>query len=1012
MFSSAEKQAAYSYSSGGGDETQELGSLGLSADEFKIVLTTLKRRSGCLFLANPVRPLRCLITNRTTQNSLLGLLGPKKKTEFGSMSSGSEVKRSSSRNNLKNKIDAEEAAIRSVFEIMACTSPSEDNPLKDDSVEISVNPWSMPSEKQLEYFFREGVCLDVDYTNVKYGRYLGGEDTGDYPFVLMVRFEIRILQCLLLNFSWFGNRLYKVMKELNVESRASSTSIVFSEALNNGWADMLVKHCIRQENVSAALEFMMTEYSTVYNKIRNSGKKPTYFAVEFEMVDNAIGLADSDMEHQGTACVEWKCFNSIKKNVGEEFGIINLQQRRLGIDNVLFGGSSKETAAETEIEDGGATSSSFSVNNTAAEIINFGTSTKDNISSAKIFDSVVDNSSWMKSIMEVDNIGDGRSVAEFTEKFRSGTSTVTINQSSAVSLIAMPKGNESKVLVDSMIKFIDESVKAIDDPYMYADDCVFSEDQGENYKVHKDVYLASICSNPSNVYRVVCHLFTNLLLPRLRNPVRETRQISSQPFGNGRTKVTTEHGCDMQYGTPQYAKGKVKISGKRSCECRKMCKEPRCFDGNRLVNTLRNGGSNPDPVEKRHHNSHRSNAYDFRFFDKIEDRVRQLSNKRKLAEEEYTMNHDFLAQDRNAFDLLSKCFLSAGLHHIYCPDVLMVHRGNKFNIDLKNNKLDCVTETNQSEEITSSQTVNAKEALTDITGNKLRKGADIVEHLISSGVSLREFSNKTSRVVRNLNELTSKLCKITDTDNSMNTINAILFYIKKVMSTLETILSFVNIEKLQKPFDELKACMSEMDSNNKSVAKKSLKASFALFRAVAKFLLRNYNASVAAAINRRGYLTNTATLTGYRFKSDGNVIYYHETIAAVSSCIAYADYFSSRSDTDGKNSDENGMMNIDETVASLMGDFSDESNNGNSFDSKKKKNGGGGNDSETFMKMFAGELLGRDNDEDEDEDEETHLSEEKECKEESSPQQLKRSLSNEKTKKRCKIDEEEEEQVF
>lgn len=1005
MFSSAEKQSAYSSNSAVGDTTQELGPLGLSADDFKTVLATLKKRSGCLLLANPDRPLRGHVTDRTTQNTLLGLLGPKKKTESGNASNGNEAKKSSSKNNLKNKIDAEEAAIKTVFEIMASTSPSEDNPLKD--VVISANPWNMQSEQQLEYFFREGVCLDVDYTNVKYGRYLGDEDTGSCPFVLTVRFEIRILQCLLLNFSWFCNRLYKVMKELNVESRASSTSIVFTDtlALNNGWADMMVKHRISQDNVAAALKFMMTEYSTVHNKIKNSGKTPTYFAVEFEMVDNAIGLADSDIEHQGTACVEWKCFNSIKKNAGEEFGTNNFQQRRFG---TLFGGFS---AAETEIEDDGVTSA----NNAAAAvdiIKDFGASAKDNIGSSKIFES--DNSSWMKSIIE----GDGGSTVEFTkyEKFRSGTSTVTVSQSSAVSLAAMAKGNESKVLVDSMIKFIDDSVKTIVDPCMYnSDDCVFSENQEDNYSNYKDVYLAAICSNPSNIYRVVCHLFTNLLLPRLRNPVRDTKQINSLSIGNGKTKVTTEYGYgDVQYGIPQYAKGKVKISGKRSCECRKMCKEPRCFDNSRLANN--NGGSRPDPADKRRHNSHRSNAYDFRFFDKIKNKVIQLSNKKMSAEEESTMDHDFLAQDKKAFDLLSKCFLSAGLHHIYCPDVLMVHRGNNFNIDLKNNKLDCITETNQSEEITSSQTVNAKEALTDITGNKLRKGADIVEHLKSLGISLREFSNKTSRVVRNLNELTSKLCN-TSFSTDMDIIGAVLCYINNVMPTLETILSFVNIEELQKPFDELTACMSESGSNNKSVGKRKLRASFALFRVMAKFLLRNYNASVAAAINRRGYLTNTATLTGYRFKSDGNVIYYHETIAAVSSCIAYADYFSSRSsDADGENSNENGISNIDGTVASLMGDFSDNSNNGNSFD--PKKNGSGGGDySETFMKLFANELLGGKNDEDDEEEEMVPSPSKEELMPPPPKSPKKRSLSGSDeenqdcAKKHYKI-EEEEEQVF
>ena len=842
---------AFIFVPGGNIKPQEMGSLGLSTDDFKTVIAILKNRSNCLSYS-----VRNIITDRTTQNSLLPLLGPKKKTDYGN-----EITKNLFKHNLKNKLEAEEAAIKAVFRIMASTSASKDNPLKD--VILSTNPWDAQSEKQLEYLFREGVCLDVNCDN----------KIPDRPFVLSIRFEIRILQCLLLNFSWFVNRLYQVIRKLNVESTASSENIIY---INNsrdtfGWADMIVKHSIKQHDVSAALEFLRCEYGHVYHKIELSKKELTDFIVEFEIVDNVIGLADTDLEHQGTACVEWRCFNSFKKN--------NEERQRLD-DDTLFGVPKDENSAET-----------------------------DNIQG---------------------------------KKFRSGTSTVTINQSSGISLEAMAKGNENKVFVDTMIKFIEVSIKAINKSYMYNEDCVFSEDQGRNYEDHRDVYQAAICSNPSNIYRVVCHLFANLILPRLRNPTRETRRIQQHYQTVGGTKIITEYGCDMMdYEVPQFAKGKTKISKNKFCACKEICKEERWFDSNREKKT--------QPTTGRFHNSHRNSAYDFRFFDELEEKIRSTNHIKKPPPQKI-MDFDFLSWDENAFDSFNKCYPLAGLHHIYCPDVLMVHRGSNFNIHLKNNKLVC--ESNQADEIISSQTVNAKEALTDITDNKLKRGGDIVEYLKSVG-SVREFSNKTSSVVRELNKLTRETFPRSANYNTKSIFHKIVTYMKNVIPILETLLSIVNIEKLRKPLDDAsRALQKSFDGSSEEENRREiLKCSFKLFRVMTKFLLRNYNASVAAAINRRGYLSNKAVLTGYRFKSEGKIIQYHESIAAVSSCVAYADFFSLKYDLDEERLDDN---KIDETVASLMKDFSGTS--------KKDEN----EESETFMKVFSDELLGEADDDDND----------------------------------------------
>ena len=934
MFSATEKLNAYS---GNGtnvnyDKSHDLGSLGLTQDAFKCVVSTLMRRSDCLFLPNQSRQPRNLVPPNTTQKMLSGILGPNKPRETGG-SCGSENKLGSSRNNLKVKIDAEEAAIKSVFRVMARMPASEDNPLKSKGVVMPINPWSAPTEEQLEYIFREGVSLDATNLHVRHGRYLADYEAGSHPFLLSVRLEIRVLQCLLLNFSWFGNRLFKVMKELNVESMASARELV-GDPRSNGWADMNVRHFIRTENVSVALRFLSQEYNLVHESIKQTGKTPTYFAIDFVIVDNAIGLADSGAEHQGSAYVEWKCFNRKPITTSGEFGT-NESARLSVVDNVLLG---RGRITDTMTSVAAVESEEFCSAAAAPDIINFGRPTETGRGS--LFDSakpIAGCDPWMKSIMVAGAGGDdeGR-----YERFRCGSSTVSIDQTSSVSLAVMAKSNECKWLVNAMIKFLEEAAKAIDDCSMYSDDYVFCVDQGENYEHHKDLYLAAICSNPANIYRVMSHLFANLLMPRLRNPVQRTTLVSNQSLGvNGRQWVNKEYGrCDMQYGTPQFARGKLKVSAKRSCDCRKQCKDARCFDSSRLSN---NRGSIPDPPECRFHNSHRSNAFDFRFYDELRDKAElQTGSSKKFTR---TVEYDFLAQDSAAFDLLTKCFSSAGLHHIFCSDVLMVHRGDNFNIDIKNNKLECMS----NEKVTSSQVVNVKEAISDITSKTLKRGSDIVDYMQKQKISLREFSVKLSKAVRNFNELTSNLC---DSYRRLDKPQVVLSYVFQVMPFLGTILSVVDIEELQKPYKDLEKC-SLMQQQEPG---KHVKLIFKLFDAIVKFCLNNYNASVTAAINRRGYLTNTAAITGYRFQFNGDGIIYHETIAAVSSCIAFADYYSSRAvdSKDGAGIDDR-LSNLNENVASLFGLSNEQSVEEDPKRIAMEK-------SAAFMKLYAAALLGHD----------------------------------------------------
>nr|BDT63048.1 MAG: wsv285-like protein [Trachysalambria curvirostris nimavirus] len=903
MFSPQGKQAAYfshSASLASCDTNQELGALGIPGDTFKEVLGILRRRSGCLLLGEDSRVLHQIITDKTTQSSLSTILGPNRPNQ-----AGSENKRFNARNNIKTKLEAEEAAIRRVFSILSSTRPSKDNPLAEENIVLPLDPWTAATEEQLEYVFREGVSFDViSGQDVLKGRFLNTEYTGSNPLLLKVKLNIRILQCMLLNFSWFGNRLYRLMRDLNVESTATSTTLISNQdVISNIWGDMLVKHEVRAEHVSDALSVLRKNYGTVYEQIIQGPRKPTYFVVEFDVVDNVIGLADDDVEHQGSACVEWRCFNAMKKNSGDGLQRFNVLLGTSNINRPFIELDDDTAEGAGNGDGGGASGCDDGDNNSAAEATVLSKSRGDIFASS----AEMDSDSWIRNMMDKEEGAWGEppqllssSESLKVERLRSGTSTATINQSSAVTLAAMAKGGESKGLVVSMIKYIDDSIKSKDKTYMCEDDGVFDEDQGDNYENHKDLYKVAICSNPANIYRVMCHLFVNLIMPRLRNPIRETKYESYPVAGaSGRTKVVTAYGCeDMQYGTPLYARGKVRVDRRRICACRKLCEDSQWYDGGR-----KNKHKSPRADDRRHHNIHRSCAPDFRFFDILMSALKaNRTENRKTAKKGYKCAHepddpknnysaknDLLAMDQSAFDNLHKCFPSASLHHIYCPDILMVHRGDSYNIDLKNNNLRCIFEGIQSEDTTAAQKVDAKEALLDITKNKLKKGANIIEELKDTSLSLREYSCEVSRVVRSVNELTYTLCKTLYNVKDTATIAArVLQYTRQILPFIRVLLTFINNE-------EMETLYNEVDKANEEKATSKV---FVLFKFLARFFLRNYNASVSAGINRRGYLANTATLTGYRFQLEGTLIKYHETIAAVSSCVAYADYYSYRNDGD------------------------------------------------------------------------------------------------------------------
>ena len=593
---------------------------------------------------------------------------------------------------------------------------------------------------------------------------------------------------------------------------------------------------------------------------------------------------------------------------------------------------------------------------------------------------------------------------------------MSLHHSSPVVLNVPAKGDECKSLMPPMIKFIDDSIKNLSDAYRYDEGPIFEEDQAHVYDTQRDLFLPIMASNPSNVYRVASHLFVVLVLPRTRNPVRniiiQPAYKNGQGFASTSTAMAVEYGyADMQYGATQYACGRLKVASRAACECNHLCNRYNWADEKRVTNYFKyhhNKNEKVDEAEVRYHNSHRCISPNFKFWDSFQENVKTLCVKRKkldkrkdLVIENITEKHDLLSMQEEAFDMMKDCYAIAGLHHVFCPDVIMMHRGNNFHINLQNNALD-ITNKYEGDEMISHQTMDNYAAINDITRTRIKSGRDVIDAVKKNGgyaISFRNYSESVSKLTSTFNRLTLSFCDICnqlfnhkEDHNQIKNFNGrimknVCSYIEKCAPLIETLLTIAHNDELKTAYDKYKrvilgneemmvndvyenfihllAMLFEIDyemSSESAAALKKLLVIFALFKVIAKFSLRNYNAAVCSAINRRGYLCHTSTITGYRFNSDGVTpsVRFHETIGTISSCLAYSDYFSfASSNNDGAYEGDNDEKNAMDSL------FDDDFNETEARNRKTKTDQIG-----TFLQMFGYVLLGGDEEEEDKEKDE------------------------------------------
>nr|BDT63105.1 MAG: wsv285-like protein [Sicyonia whispovirus] len=915
------------FSSGAGP-LQELGSLGMSNSEFNDMLDILKSRVRSIEEQNNSVG---SIFDKVSQVSLVSLLATKSTSGDGGSAAtapGGSVGSfftpggggNSGRVKLLSKLVAEEVALKKVYDILRETKLSDDNPLSWEDVPRWPQEFrSDLSDKNRELLFREGVYLDVTKVGVRRGRSDLKNEFGLNPMLLSININIRIVQCLMLDFTWFANRLLRLTCDLQLETTAVSTIVVSdNDSISNMYPAMEVKHIVPSGSVGMALNFLSKEYSHVADLVE---EKPSCFVVDFVIHDSVIGLAETPEEHLGSACMEWRCFNSIRKNAGDSgVSIINTDANSglfgTGANSGLFGTGATAPIAEAAIPP----SQLFSAppNDEDCGLV-LGSSLA--LSPVSVSDGgSVEPIDWIKRLaqgahkLEMSNSADG--VPSLNERpkfqrFKAGTGTASLAHNATVNLAVMPKGCETKPLFIEMVKYIDNSARDTIQPHMCMQDDVFPADIN-----NKDLYRSAAASNPCNLYRVVTCLFVNVALPKLRNPllktVYEVSSNSNSHDGKRRRKVVTFFGSsEIHHGTTKYASGKIKHDSKRQCFCLRACEEVRCFDLVRAQargGTGGSGGGNEPPANSWHrkHSIHRCSSHEFRIYDSLitQAKERALKNGQDAsAIPKTSLEMNKLVMDTTAFDNTDRCFNSAGIHHLFCTDFLMVHRGQSFNIDLNNEKLETFKETAATEEYLMSQKVDPQEAIETMRQSNLRDAQDVIRFIKENNMSLREYSAMPSRTIEAFNRETDKFCRTNIPSDMKQQLGLVMGYLRSVLPLLKNMLTFVDNAPLGEAISVWNASPCPRTCNN-------------LLGKIVEFATKNYNASVASAINRKGYLSFSARLTGYKYNRSGTPVDYHETLARFTASVAYADYHSPRySDEDQKIGGES----VDEAIDSLMG---------------------------------------------------------------------------------------------
>ena len=732
---------------------------------------------------------------------------------------------------LMRKIEDEDAHVKSMLHAVMSSQLSKSNNNISEVPGGSIVPWSKPSKELLEHFYREGVSVDIGVAKSYADRVNG---------TLYFRFHIRQLACIQLNiFHYFFNRAYADVVNLGITSTGVSEVRVNPDTSTH-WSSMEVKHMVRPEHMEKCFAYLNTNFNDTYAKLMKCTTKPKAFNVEFEVWDSCVGLYTSLPAIRGAQCLEMygyggKNQSKFDDNTNDLNAIIDNSR----MDMFEHGKISTEDKNSDDVE---------------------------RLLDEKIYSGVKDDIAAAKNMFVCDK---KESVYDIMD-----------------SLVALApcKGHENSKLMEDMVRFLNTICEEVEDSIELDDTEFIKNDQATCFNISSELAVNMIVSNPINLYRVATGLFVNLVCLRLRNMSKGIRFITGNKY---------EYGSETKISYAAFTNCRFRLD-KTDCECRNYCDCSAWADKVREDNAkIKFGPKYESDIGRRRHNSHRVIPPNFLWMDKLEKQIHDIASK-KIGKnlkppQSITTTYDYLSCDPNALDTFNRCYSSAGLHHIFCNNILSVRRRgfkthfrcDRFAIQGRVNNND-----KRIKDITSMQAGNSEKAFEFCNENlELQSSDGMLSNANKRGCSIREYAARIAALPMRVNERNKEMAR-----SEHHPIEVVLNFKKKVVDLMTDIVELVNSPLIARALEHYKKSDKTLNPDITPLA--SLKESRMMMSKYARYCLENNNVAFLMGINKKTFHSIVYSLNGFRFSgSNYKEVGIHQFISSIKSAVVCGDYY-------------------------------------------------------------------------------------------------------------------------
>ncbi|KAK3884974.1 hypothetical protein Pcinc_010817 [Petrolisthes cinctipes] len=659
------------------------------------------------------------------------------------------------------------------------------------------------------------------------------------------------------------------------------------------WSNMHLTHYVRPEDMTACCEYMEEEFPNTYETLMRSNKRPTSFAVEFQVWDSCVGVYKNNSAIRGAQCLEM--FGYMGRSHSDETrdddgNICNSNATDL---SAIISGASLAMSDS---------SSSSSLLATSLDLFSKGDEDEDVVTAiTKNAEDVGDlNEMYMDKLLNMEKNKQAASKDNTVAKnaFVCDKKESIFDIMDPIVQTSLCKGNENADFTGHLIRFLVSRCDFVEDTNTLASTEFITINQKTCYQMSPDLAALLIVSNPVNIYRVATGLFVNLVCLRLRNPVESISLLSTVP-GRGEKY---EYGSETRIVPSGRVNCRFRLD-KSTCHCGAMCNSSGWADEIREYNTKKNLGPAYKPEQRRYHNCHRHIPHDFAWHDQqemliimyAEGALRAQGKKVKPKQHVNVTKYDHLSNDKTAMDVSSKCYPYAGMHTFLCNNFIPIWRPD-FRIHFKNNKLllqgrmpdpQSLEKDRKMNVFGFCQTGDSEKAFEFIRDNlELVSSDDMLLSTSANKCSIRGYATVITSLPSIINDKNKEMAK--STDHCLNVL-------KKNKESIGSILKSIR-EVVKSPLIDsaLMHYKNSLEATSPAIESKESRRRMGDY---ARYCLETQNVNFLMGINKRTFHSVAYALNGFRYSgSDYKDVGMHQFIISIRSVITAGDYYSRASE--------------------------------------------------------------------------------------------------------------------